>query len=69
MARRGVTPREDVYSTIDGERDYQKRLHGNDATAVNSFILYMEHYLTRARAIASTCQDGNNYAGAPGPKP
>lgn len=66
MASRGATPREKVYEVIDGERDYQKRLHGNDPTAVNSFILYMEHYLTRAREIASTCQDGNNYPGSPG---
>ncbi len=69
MSKRGATPREDVYSTVDGERDYQKRLHGNDPTPVNSFILYMEHYLMRARTIASTCTDGNNsstYAGDTG---
>jgi hypothetical protein len=67
MARRGVTERTDVYVAIDSERDYQRRRWGEDhETAVNSFILYMEHHLQRAREIATTCKNGNNFDGAPG---
>ena len=67
MARRGTTERKDVYAAIDSERDYQRKRWGDDhETVVNSFILYMGHHLQRAREVASTCKDGNNYPGATG---
>ena len=67
MSKRGATTREDVYKAIDGERSYQVKRWGDDQeTEINSFILYMEHHLTRARELASTQVDGNNYFGATG---
>lgn len=67
MARRGTTSREDVYEAVDSERDYQAIRWGDDQeTEVNSFILYMEHHLQRAREIASTVKNGGNYPGATG---
>ena len=67
MSKRGATTREDVYKAIDGERSYQVKRWGDDQeTQINSFILYMEHHLQRAREIASTEKDGNNYFGAMG---
>jgi len=68
MGKRGATTREDVYAAVDGERTYQKSKWGEDQeTEINSFILYMEHHLQRAREIASTAVDGNNFFGAKGP--
>ena len=67
MSKRGATTREDVYKSIDGERDYQVKRWGEDQeTEINSFILYMEYHLQRARQIASTARDGNNSPGATG---
>lgn len=67
MSKRGATTREDVYKAIDGEREYQVKRWGDDQeTEINSFLLYMEHHLQRAREIASTQTDGNNYPGATG---
>ncbi|KKL83573.1 hypothetical protein LCGC14_1973410 [marine sediment metagenome] len=67
MSQRGATPREKVYTIIDGERNYQKSRWGDDQeTEINSFILYMEHHLQRAREVASTQTNGNNSPGATG---
>ena len=67
MSERGTTPREKVYKIIDSERDYQKKRWGGDQeTQINSFILYMEHHLQRAREVASTQTNGNNNPGATG---
>ena len=49
--------RQKVYEVIDGEREYQDKKwtpdkHGNHE--VESFILYMEHYLMKAREAIST---------------
>lgn len=49
--------REEIYKILDGERDYQEDRWGgedhNRKHEIASWILYMEHYLTQAREIAS----------------
>lgn len=47
------TPRNLAYRAIDSEREYQKKW-GEKPHEVSSFILYMEHHLALARAIASS---------------
>lgn len=54
--------RQEAYSIVDSERDYQEmRIIRDGSTAVGEhhhspeeFLLYMEHYLQEARRIAST---------------
>jgi hypothetical protein len=48
------TPRREVYAAIDSERSYQGMKWGDPTKTVAEYILYMEHYLGRARAIASS---------------
>lgn len=49
--------RKDVYAALDTERDYQEmrknRDQGTDHTP-EEFLLYIEHYVSEARRIAST---------------
>lgn len=55
--------RQEVYSAIDTERDYQDSLWNEGTTTsggrhtVPEFLLYMEHYLTEARRVSSTHPD------------
>jgi len=57
--------RQSVYAVIDSERDYQHKVW-NDANrkgAANnpsSFILFMEEYLCKARAVACRVDEGNS---------
>lgn len=49
--------RKEIYSIIDGEREYQdSRWSDSDIQKheIASYILYMEHHLSLARLIAST---------------
>lgn len=49
--------RQDIYEVIDGERDYQDMKWGPQHDAgheIASWILYMQHHLNKAAAIAST---------------
>ena len=60
-----MATREEVYAAIDSERDYQDSRWNADTTpsegrhTASEFILYMEHYLMRAREIAATSAEGN----------
>ena len=56
-----MTPRNEVYTAIDGERDYQRErwgdftdLHGRPVPPLNrsidEFILYLEEYVLKARS-------------------
>jgi hypothetical protein len=49
--------RQEAYQVINTERDYQEKLWNNLNKEINnpsSFILWMEEYLSKARALAST---------------
>lgn len=49
--------REDVFAKIECERTYQEHKWGplnSDTSNVSSCILWMEHYLAKARSIASS---------------
>ena len=58
-----MTPREEVYAAIDGEREYQLEAWNAHTTesggkhSVSEFILYLEHYIQLARVEASTKAD------------
>ncbi len=60
-----LTPRTEVYDAIDSERAYQDSRWNGDTTescgkhTATEFILYMEHYLAKARALASTTVEGD----------
>ncbi len=52
-----MTPRNEVYAVIDGERDYQdaqrgnaKRHEGQPPMTPGEYLLCMEHLLSQARA-------------------
>jgi hypothetical protein len=48
--------REEVYKILDTEREYQDRIWNNlnkEISNPSSFILWMEEYLAKARALAS----------------
>ena len=54
----GNMKREDVYKLIDGEREYQdlkwEDHNSNKFHEPEAWIMYMEHYLDRAKALLST---------------
>jgi hypothetical protein len=43
-----------VYDAVDTERDHQGRKWGEKSQSAAAFILFMEHHLTKARALATT---------------
>lgn len=45
--------RQEVYKLVDGERAYQDGKYGNEGADVESWILYMEEWLSIARFEAS----------------
>ena len=47
----------EVYTAIDGERQYQERVWPGHRHTVTEYTLYMQHYLTEAIRALST-QDG-----------
>ncbi len=52
-----------VYEAIDGERAYQKKWDTAESKGlheVGAFILFMEHYLSEARKLESTLENGGN---------
>lgn len=52
--------RQEVYSVVDTERDYQEAIWANLNKQINnpsSFILWMEDYLAQARKLASTTDE------------
>jgi hypothetical protein len=50
--------RKEVYTVIDGERDYQDSKWGgrnhDQIHEIEAWIMYMEHYIDQAKAILST---------------
>jgi hypothetical protein len=50
--------RKDVYAIIDSERDYQDSKWGgrnhDQIHEIEAWIMYMEHYIARAKAVLST---------------
>ncbi len=55
--------RADVYKAIDGERTYQDKWEDAESRGkheTGAFILFMEHYLSEARRLESTLEDGGN---------
>jgi hypothetical protein len=60
-----MATREEVYKALDSERTYQKRRWNADTTSsegvhtATEYILFMEHYLSEARRLASTASEGN----------
>lgn len=44
-----MTPRDEVYDVLDGERDYQNRTWGGNPLTIGEFLLNMEEQLARAR--------------------
>ena len=64
--------REEVYKAIDSERNYQDHRWSPETTrtggqhSIDEWILYMEHYLTEARSIATRLPaDAANREGLP----
>ncbi len=55
--------REQVYQVVDTERAYQAKWDGAESKGIHetgAFILFMEQYLSEARKLESTREDGNN---------
>lgn len=46
--------RRDVYLALDSEREYQHKKWGSETHTVTEYLLYMEHSLFLARAMASS---------------
>ena len=58
--------REEVYSVIDTERDFQDSLWDNlnkEISNPSSFILWMEEYLSKARTLASKVDERKGTTG------
>ena len=54
--------REDVYLAIDSERNYQEQIWDDTTTKASTFILCMEEYLAKARAIAAKTNENDPVA-------
>lgn len=55
-----MTDKEKIYKAIDGERWYQDKKWGVKKNQVSSWILFMEHHLSKAKMYVSTENDDEN---------
>lgn len=58
-----MATREEVYEAVDGERTYQTKWDTAESQGLHepaAFILFMEEYLSEARKLESTRENGNN---------
>jgi hypothetical protein len=58
-----MTPREEVFAAINGEREYQTGKWGGESydrwQSIGDWLAYMRHYLNMAEAAHTTSDDRN----------